>query len=121
MNNGLLGYAALKAYETSGQPEHLAFADRVADYLMEAAPRTTDGTLTSDSQRVWVDTLLGAVPFLTKIYQISGSEIYIEEVIAQTLKHAEHLQDPDSGLYYHAWDETRSDPAGHICWGRENG
>jgi unsaturated rhamnogalacturonyl hydrolase len=121
VNDGLLGYAALTAYESSGQLEYRTFADQVAGYLMEIAPRTSDGTLTHDSQRVWVDTLLGTVPFLTKMSQISGNDVYIEEAITQTIKHAEYLQDPDSGLYYHAWDETQCNPAGHIVWGRGNG
>jgi unsaturated rhamnogalacturonyl hydrolase len=121
VNDGLLGYAALKAYEISGQPQYLAFANWVADYLLDIAPRTADGTLTHDSHRVWIDSLLGSVPFLVEMSQVTGSDIYIEEAITQTVKHAEHLQDPDSGLYYHAWDETESDPAGHVYWGRGNG
>jgi unsaturated rhamnogalacturonyl hydrolase len=121
VNDGLLGYAALVAYETSGGPEHLAFAQRVADYLMNTAPRTTDGTLTHDSNRVWVDTALGAVPFLIKMSQISGSDIYLDEAISQVIQHAAHLQNPTNGLYYHAGDESGNDPAGQVHWGRGNG
>jgi len=122
VNDGLLGYAALIAHETSGQPEHLAFAQRVADYLMNTAPRTADGTLTHDNNRVWVDTLLGTVPFLIEMSQVSGgSDIYADEAISQVIKHADHLQDPISGLYHHAWDESGHDPAGQFHWGRGNG
>ena len=129
VNDGLLGYAALAAYETSGQPEYLAFAQQVADFLMNTAPRTTDGTLTHDSDRVWVDTLLGAVPFLVEMSQVSGSDIYADEAISQVIKHADHLQNPINGLYYHAWDacpepsrgESGNNPAGQIHWGRGNG
>jgi unsaturated rhamnogalacturonyl hydrolase len=121
VNDGLLGYAALVAYETSERSEHLAFAQRVADYLMSAAPRTADGTLTHDTGRVWVDTLLGTVPFLIKMSQVSGGDIYADEAISQTIKHAAHLQNPTSGVYYHAWDESGSDPAGQVYWGRGNG
>ncbi len=137
VNDGLLGYAALVAYETSGQPEYLAFAQRVADYLMSTAPRTADSTLTHDENRVWVDTLLGAVPFLVKMSQISDSDMYADEAISQVIQHADHLQDPVNGLYYHAWDactepcrsacpepsrrESGSNPAGQVHWGRGNG
>jgi len=121
VNDGLLGYAALIAYETSGGPEQLAFAQRVADYLMNTAPRTTDGTLTHDTDRVWVDTLLGTVPFLLEMSQVSGDDIYADEAISQAIKHAAHLQNPASGLYYHAWDEGGSNPAGQVYWGRGNG
>jgi len=121
VNDGLLGYAALVASETSGRPEYLAFAQQVADYLMNTAPRTADGTLTHDSNRVWVDTLLGAVPFLVKMSQVSGSEDYAEEAIFQVIQHADHLQNPASGLYHHAWDESGTNPAGQVYWGRGNG
>jgi len=121
VNDGLLGYAALVAYESSERSEHLAFAQRVADYFMSAAPRTADGTLTHDTGRVWVDTLLGTVPFLIKMSQVSGDDIYADEAISQAIKHAAHLQNPTSGLYYHAWDESGSDPAGQVYWGRGNG
>ncbi len=129
VNDGLLGYAALVAYETSGQPEYLAFAEQVADYLMNTAPRTADGTLAHDSNRVWVDTLLGAVPFLIKMSQVFGGDVYADEAISQLIQHAAHLQDPGSGLYHHAWDESGNDPpsagsghgAGQVYWGRGNG
>ncbi len=121
VNDGLLGYAALIAYKTSGGPEYLAFAQQVADYLMNTAPRTTDGTLTHDSNRVWVDTLLGTVPFLLEMSQVSGSDVYADEAISQVIKHADHLQDPMSGLYHHAWDESGNNLAGQVYWGRGNG
>jgi len=129
VNDGLLGYAALFAYQTSGQPEYLVFAQRVADYLMNTAPRTADGTLTHDAGRVWVDTLLGAVPFLMKMSQVTGNHVYADEAISQVIRHAEHLQDPVNGLYYHAWDacpepgrrESGSSLAGRVHWGRGNG
>jgi unsaturated rhamnogalacturonyl hydrolase len=68
-----------------------------------------------------VDSLLGAVPFLIKMSQVSGSDIYLEEAISQLIQHADHLQDPVSGLYHHAWDESGNDPAGEVYWGRGNG
>jgi unsaturated rhamnogalacturonyl hydrolase len=121
VNDGLLGYAALIAYEQAGGPERLAFAQRVADYLVNTAPRTADGTLTHDSNRVWADTLLGTVPFLIEMGRVSNNDIYTQEAITQALKHAEHLQDPSSGLYHHAWDASQRDSAGLAYWGRGNG
>lgn len=121
VNDGLLGYAALIAYQVDGGPERLAYAQRVADYLINAAPRTADGTLVHDANRVWADTLLGTIPFLVKMSQVSGNNSYTEEAVAQVLKHAEHLQDPSSGLYHHAWDASHSDLSGQAYWGRGNG
>jgi unsaturated rhamnogalacturonyl hydrolase len=53
--------------------------------------------------------------------QVSRSDIYADEAISQVIKHAAHLQNPTSGLYYHAWDEGGNNPAGQVHWGRGNG
>ncbi|CAG0935645.1 Unsaturated rhamnogalacturonyl hydrolase YesR [Thermoflexales bacterium] len=121
VNDGLLGYAALVAYEKDGGAERLAFAEQVADYLLNTAPRTADDTLEHDSNRIWVDTLLGSVPFLLEMTRVTGDPQYAEEAISQTIKHAQHLQDPCSGLYHHARDASQIDPAGQAYWGRGNG
>ena len=63
VNDGLLGYAALVAYQFDPQPEYLAFAHRTADYLLNTAQRTSNGALTHYDGQVWADTVLGAVPF----------------------------------------------------------
>ncbi len=121
VNDGLFGYAALVAYQTGGGAEYLAFAQQVADYLLYTAPRTADGTLTHDEGRVWVDTLLGSVPFLLEMSQVTGEDVYQQRALDQLFKHAAHLQDPESGLYRHAWDESGQNSAGQAYWGRGNG
>ena len=121
VNDGLLGYAALIAYEVDGDPLQLAFAQKVASYFVYTATRTADGTLVHEDDTVWDDTLLGVVPFLVKMSEISGDSAYLEEAITQTLQHAHHLQDPASGLYHHAWDESANDFLSASYWGRGNG
>lgn len=120
VNDGLLGYAALIAYESQGRPEQLAFAQKVANYLVYTATRTADGTLTHVDDTVWDDTLLGTVPFMVEMSKVSGNTAYLEEAITQTLKHASHLQDPVSGLYHHAWDESRNAYWSASYWARGN-
>jgi unsaturated rhamnogalacturonyl hydrolase len=121
VNDGLLGYAALIVYEHEGGAERLTFAEQVADYLINAAPRTADDTLVHDHNRIWVDTLLGSVPFLLEMARVSGDPQYATEAITQAIKHAQHLQDPATGLYQHAWDASGLDPAGQAYWARGNG
>jgi unsaturated rhamnogalacturonyl hydrolase len=120
VNDGLLGYAALIAYETQGRPEQSAFAQKVANYFVYTATRTADGTLTHVDDTVWDDTLLGTVPFMVEMSKVSGNTAYLEEAITQTLKHAVHLQDPLSGLYHHAWDESHNTYWSGSYWARGN-
>jgi unsaturated rhamnogalacturonyl hydrolase len=121
VNDGLLGYAALVVYQNEGGADRLAFAQRVADYFTHKAPRTADGTLVHDANRVWVDTLLGTVPFLVEMSRVSGNNSFIDEAANQVIKHAGHLQDPISGLYRHAWDASGNSLNGQAYWGRGNG
>ncbi|HLF24922.1 MAG TPA: glycoside hydrolase family 88 protein [Anaerolineae bacterium] len=121
VNDGLLGYTALAVYQEYGGIQRLTFAQKVAGYMLNIAQRTADGALAHEPHTVWDDTLLGAIPFLVKMNEVSGDPVYLEEAITQTIKHANHLQDPLSGLYRHAWDERQSGVWGSVHWGRGNG
>ena len=121
VNDGLLGYAALAVHAERGGTARLAFAGQVADYLMQDAGRTADGTLAHEGDTVWDDTLLSVVPFLVEMGRASGDPAYTEEATRQVLLHAAHLQDSTTGLYHHAWDESTADFLGPSYWGRGNG
>ncbi len=122
VNDGLLGYAALIAYQADHQPQQLAFAQQVADFFMNTAQRAPDGTLLHlpGQTLIWDDTLLGAVPFLIEMSKTSGNSLYLDEAITQTIQHADYLRDPGSGLYHHAayMTGTLYAPA---YWARGNG
>jgi unsaturated rhamnogalacturonyl hydrolase len=121
VNDGLFGYVALIMYGQDPRPEYLTFAQKVADYFMVTAPRTANGTLTHEEGTVWVDTLLGVVPFLMEMGRVSGNSLYTEEAITQIIQHAAYLQDATTGLYHHAWDDNHQAMLGPAYWGRGNG
>ncbi|CAN5859172.1 hypothetical protein BH10CHL1_BH10CHL1_03220 [soil metagenome] len=121
VNDGLLGYAALAVYAEKPEQTYWLFAQRVADYFMNSAPRTADGTLTHFDDTVWDDTMVGVVPFLVAMSQVSEQQTYFDEAVAQVLKHANHLQDAQTGLYHHAWDESLNAYLGAAYWCRGNG
>ncbi len=120
VNDGLLGYAALTVYEQTGDQHYLQAAEKVARYLHTDARRTRDGTLTHVDATVWDDTLLGVVPFFLAYARRTNNPSYGEDAVAQILKHAQHLQDPQSALYHHAWDEATNSHIGPIYWCRGN-
>jgi unsaturated rhamnogalacturonyl hydrolase len=120
VNDGLLGYAALIAYQIDPQPGYLAFAQRTADYLMAQAERTADGTLTHFHDQVWLDTQLGVVPFLTEMTRVTGATGYRDEAATQFVRHAAHLQDATSGLYAHGWQASTDTYLSTAHWGRGN-
>lgn len=120
VNDGLLGYAALIAYQLDSQPDDLAFAQHIGDYLAEEAPRTTDGALAHFDAQVWADTLISVVPFFVEMNRVTGNEVYLDEAAAQIMSHAEVLQDPATSLLRHAWDEDTAEYLSTSYWARGN-
>jgi unsaturated rhamnogalacturonyl hydrolase len=123
VNEALLGYSTLIAYEHDPQPAYLDFAQAVADWLLNAAPRTPDGILSrgNGGDLVACDTMISVIPFLTEMSRVSGGPAYLDEAVAQVLKRANRLQDPSSGLYHHAWSYHQNHYVGPLYWSRGNG
>lgn len=53
---------------------------------------------------LWDDTIFMIGQFLLSMYQATGDEKYIDELVKQIKLHREKLQDPKTGLWYHGWD-----------------
>ena len=120
VNDGLLGYAALVAYQFDPQPGYLAFAEEVADYLMLTAQRTADGTLTHFGDTVWDDTLISVVPFFIEMGYVTGDSAHLDEAAEQMIGHSGILQHATTSLYHHAWDESSDELLSPSYWARGN-
>ena len=59
-------------------------------------------------------------PLLAKVSQLTGDGQYLAEAVRQLQLFARRLQDPQTGLYYHVWDETTGKPTAEF-WARGNG
>ena len=123
INDGLIGYAALMVYEHTQQASYLTYARSIADWMLGDARRTADGTFTHEqfNDLVWADTLLGITPLLTELSRITHDQRYVVEAAQQVILHAKHLQDPDTFLYHHAWQESTNSYFGPVYWARGNG
>jgi rhamnogalacturonyl hydrolase YesR len=120
-NDVPLAFAALALQAETPDGRYAAVAQAAADYIFEQAPRAPDGTLIHLDNMVWDDTLIGVVPFLISMYATSGEARYLDEAVAQVLKHSAHLQDAATGLYHHAWRPATDSLDGPAYWGRGNG
>jgi unsaturated rhamnogalacturonyl hydrolase len=85
---------------------------------------------------LWDDTVYMISLFLMEMYRLTGDEKYLSDVAFQLAAHAEKLEDPQTGLWYHGWDND-SEPFDDGCsmtgwannpehrgsqfWGRGNG
>ena len=117
-------------YAETGKEKYRLAMDRLADQLREQ-PRTSDGGFWHKlryEHQMWLDGLYMCSPFLAQYGAVFNRPEWIEEAVRQIKLCHRHTHDPATGLYHHAWDESRSqrwaDPAtGHSpnFWGRSVG
>jgi unsaturated rhamnogalacturonyl hydrolase len=77
-------------------------------------PRTKEGAFwhaTSREWQTWLDGIYMSMPLLARYGQeFNDSQYANDEVTKQILLYAKHLNDPTSGLMYHAYDESGQQP-----------
>ena len=128
------GKSFFRLYELTGDEKYLKAEDLLKSQL-DSHPRTSEGALWHKliyPHQIWLDGVYMAEPFLVEYAarRTEGEEreaIY-REVINEFLVAAEHTYDPETMLYRHAWDESRSmfwcEPGtgrSDHCWGRALG
>lgn len=98
---------------------------------MKNHPRTLEGAYWHKliyQHQVWLDGLYMASPFLAQYGAVFNQPEWIDEAVRQIRLCHKYTYDSKTGLYYHAWDESRkqrwADPkTGHSpnFWGRSIG
>ena len=118
--NAVNGAAALEPVLTiatrSGREDLANAAERQVQWLISDAPRADDGTLLHvlDRREIWSDSVYMVVPSLVAAGRI-------EEALHQLVGHRRRLQDPETHLFAHIWDEDRHRLARPAAWGGGNG
>ena len=117
-------------YAVTGQEKYRKAMQQLLVQI-EEQPRTSDGGFWHKQRyehQMWLDGLYMCSPFLAQYGATFGEPQWIEEAVKQIKLCHKHTFDPATGLYHHAWDESRSqrwaDPAtGHSpsFWGRSIG
>lgn len=130
LDNIAPGRALLTLYQATKLPRYMAAADTLRRQLREQ-PRTREGGFWHKQiypNQMWLDGLFMAEPFYARYAVLTGEDSALDDVVKQFLLMAKHAHDPETGLYYHAWDESRqqrwADPAtgrSRIFWGRSIG
>lgn len=69
-------------------------------------PRSSNGGVSHRDNviELWDDTVYMIGLFLIEMYRLTGDENFLREVALQLRTHAEKLEDPSTGLWYHGWD-----------------
>jgi rhamnogalacturonyl hydrolase YesR len=101
------GKMLLRYFGRNGDAKYRAAADSIRHQL-EEHPRTTEGAFWHKQRypwQLWLDGVYMGMPFLAHHAVIEGDAHGVEEAVAEAQIADHRLRDPESGLYYHAWDE----------------
>lgn len=117
-------------YAVTGKEKYRKALDLLVDQLREQ-PRTSDGGFWHKlryTHQMWLDGLYMCSPVLMEYGATFNQPAWIEEAVKQIKLCHKHTFDPKTGLYHHAWDESRSQrwanpETGHSpnFWGRSIG
>ena len=107
----LPGNLCLILYKEKKQAKYRGCADSIRQ-TFDTYPRTKDGgfwhaNTKSREWQLWADGVFMSLPFLVRYGKMFGDSKYSNaEAVKQLLIYYEHLNDPATGLLWHAYDES---------------
>jgi unsaturated rhamnogalacturonyl hydrolase len=121
------GEVLLRLYDQTQDARYKTAATQLRQQLVQQ-PRTAEGAFWHKKRypgQLWLDGVYMAMPFLARYTRAFEAGKSLDEVVNEFVVTREHLRDPSTGLYLHAWDETKqqswADPAtglSKLYWGR---
>lgn len=111
-----IGEALIYSAKATRDAELEAAADGLLHWLLQKAPRNTDGIIyhVIEKPQMWVDSFYMSPPFLSA----AGHHL---EAVQQIKGYIALLYDPDRKLFSHIWDESKKDFVRKDFWGVGNG
>ena len=117
------GEVCLRAYEKTNDEFFLKGAQQMLDYLMNRAPRTSDGIICHNNisfaegfskYQLWIDGLYMVPPFLAVMGEI-------DEAVYQIRGYVRHLYLEEHRLFYHIKDVQKNQYVRQVHWATGNG
>lgn len=111
LDSMLPGNLLLLLYQETKDPKYKLAADRIR-LRFNTYPRTKDGGFWHAASRsrewqLWGDGVFMSMPFLVRYGTLFGDRKYAnDEATRQLIIYASHLNDPKTGLMFHAYDES---------------
>jgi len=111
----LPGNLCLILYKETKQPKYKGCADSIRK-TFDTYPRTKDGgfwhaNIKSREWQLWADGVFMGMPFLVRYGQMFDDAEYANaEAVKQMLVYYKNLNDPATGLLWHAYDESGQQP-----------
>jgi unsaturated rhamnogalacturonyl hydrolase len=111
LDSMLPGNLLLLLHKETKEPKYKLAADRIRKKF-DTYKRTNDGGFWHAESKnrewqLWADGVFMSMPFLIRYGKLYGDSAYAnDEVTKQLVTYASHLNDPQTGLMFHAYDES---------------
>ncbi len=122
-----MGHTMITLHEATGDEKYLDIALNKAEYLKNKAVRFGENvfqhTVSQNAdfpEQAWADTLFMAALFLLRMGVKLKNNEYINDALYQYYWHEEFLQDENTNLYYHGWNNIQKNHMSGIFWARGN-
>lgn len=127
VNTCAMGHCLITIYEATGDEKYWDIVMSKVDYLRNEALRFGDSVLQHTvsanndfPEQAWADTLFMAAFFLLRVGVKLKDEALIEDALNQYYWHIQYLQNEDTGLWYHGYNNINKDHMSGFYWGRAN-
>ncbi len=127
VNSCAMGHCLITLYQATGEEKYRELFMSKARYLRREAPRFGENVLQHTvsagndfPEQAWADTLFMAALFLLRAGVLCDDREMVDDALNQWYWHINYLQDGESGLFYHGYNNITGDHMSGIYWGRAN-
>ncbi|MDC7232063.1 MAG: glycoside hydrolase family 88 protein [Spirochaetales bacterium] len=127
VNTCAMGHMLLTLHEVTEDEKYWKVIMEKVTYLREKALRFGDNvlqhTVSSDNdfpEQAWADTLFMAAFFLLRVGVKLGEKAIINDALDQYEWHIRFLQNKETGLWYHGYNNIEKNNLSGFFWGRAN-
>lgn len=127
VNTCAMGHCLITLYKTTQEEKYLDIIKSKVDYLRNDALRFGDNVLQHTvsenndfSEQCWADTLFMAAFFMLRYGVMVKDEDIIADALNQYYWHIHYLQNKETGLWYHGYNNITKDHMSGFYWGRAN-
>lgn len=117
---GSFGSLMLECLKYENIEDVKPLVDEIANFMMNVQRREDDGAYSRVTENMWIDDMYMSVPFLSRYYELTGEEKYINMAVEQMLLFKKYFYIEKTKLMSHIYD-TNWKKANGIPWSRGNG
>ena len=103
------GVAVLRLYNRNQEEKYKIAASHLRQQLKNH-PKTSEGAFWHKKKypwQLWLDGVYMGMPFLAEYVSLFENGEHLDEVVKEFTLTRKYLRAPETGLYFHAWDEKK--------------